>query len=203
MERNSNSGIDWKKFQSGDETEFRRLYDAYAEMLYAYGMKMAQNEDLVRENLQLLFVYLYEKRTTILCPDNITAYLFASFRNRMFKALAAQTKQNALVGGEVTDNYDFRLDIDIQESIARDELDRERIQALQTALQDLSPQQREVVYLRFYKGMGVEDVAKILGTTNQTVSNVTHNAILKLRSNELLSKSFLLACMLVLRNMIE
>ena len=196
-QKTADNGIDWIRFQNGDENVFRHFYDLYAEGLYGYGMKIARNEETVKECIQSLFVYLYEKRKSIACPTNLAAYVFASFRNRLVKTMASASK-NASVSGSVPENYDFEITVDIQESLAEEDSEVERLQALQAALNELSPQQREVVYLRFYKGLSIDQTAEVLGLASQTVSNVTHNAILKLRGNKLLSKAFLLFLMCIL-----
>lgn len=196
-QKTADKGIDWKRFQNGDENVFRHFYDLYAEGLYGYGMKIANNEETVRECIQSLFVYLYEKRNSIACPTNLSAYVFVSFRNRLIKTMVSDSK-NASVSGSVPENYDFEITVDIQESLAAEDGETERLQALQAALDELSPQQREVVYLRFYNGLSIDQTAEVLGLASQTVSNVTHNAILKLRRNKLLSKAFLLFLMLAL-----
>jgi RNA polymerase sigma factor (sigma-70 family) len=200
-QKTTDKGIDWERFQNGDETVFREFYDLYAEGLYGYGMKIARNEETVKECIQSLFVYIYEKRKSIARPNNLSAYVFASFRNRVVKTMAASAK-DASLNDSVPDNYDFEITVDIQESLAKEDDELNKLKALQVALDKLSPQQREVVYLRFYKGLSIEQTAEVLGLASQTVSNVTHNAILKLRENDALSKAFLLSLLLILNKLI-
>ena len=55
---------------------------------------------------------------------------------------------------------------------------------------NLTKQQREVLYLKYYKKMSPEEIAQVMGLTSRTVYNTTHMAISSLR--ERMSKSFLL-----------
>ena len=52
--------LSWDKIQQGDEEAFRQLYEQYADLLYAYGMKIARDDTLVTEARQSLFVYIFE-----------------------------------------------------------------------------------------------------------------------------------------------
>ena len=67
---------------------------------------------------------------------------------------------------------------------------KEQLEVLQKELNNLTKQQREVLYLKYYKKMSPEEIAQVMGLTSRTVYNTTHMAISSLR--ERMSKSFLL-----------
>lgn len=46
------------KLKNGNRTAWSAMYEQYADTLYAYGMKMAQNRELVNDCIQDLFIYL-------------------------------------------------------------------------------------------------------------------------------------------------
>ena len=79
--------------------------------------------------------------------------------------------------------YRFDLEIDIETAIVRSEV-------LQKEINGLTKQQREVLYLKYYKKLNSDEIAEVMGLTSRTVYNTTHMAISRLR--ERLSKSFLL-----------
>ena len=86
--------------------------------------------------------------------------------------------------------YRFDLEIDIETAIVRSELEREQLEVLQKEINGLTKQQREVLYLKYYKKLDSDEIAEVMGLTSRTVYNTTHMAIARLR--ERLSKSFLL-----------
>ena len=90
-----------------------------------------------------------------------------------------------------TNEYKFDLEIDIETAIIRSELEREQLKVLQREINNLTKQQREVLYLKYYKKMSSDEIAQVMGLTSRTVYNTTHTAISRLR--EQLSKTFLLA----------
>lgn len=173
----------WQRFTEGDEVVFEQIYYRYAGMLYGYGIKLVNDPMLVRECIQSLFIYLYEQRRTLKQPENLASYLTVCMKNRLYKE-----QKNARSQSIGTVEL-FDLAIDMQRTMEHNELQEEHVEALQKALNELSPQQREVVYLRYNKNMSVAEVALILGTSNQTVKNVTCTALARLRQNKKLARA--------------
>lgn len=182
----------WRKIQQGDEEAFRQLYDQYADLLYGYGIKIAGDDALVTDAIQSLFVYIFEKRKTCAVPQSISAYLCVSLRHMIVNALKKENSGVFKSLDELDANeYPFELEIDIETAIIRSELEKEQLEVLQKELNSLTKQQREVLYLKYYKKMDSEEIARVMGLTSRTVYNTTHMAITRLR--ERLSKSFLMA----------
>lgn len=182
----------WRKIQQGDEEAFRQLYDQYADLLYGYGMKIAGDDALVTDAIQSLFVYIFEKRKTCAVPQSISAYLCVSLRHMIVNALKKENSGVFKSLDELDANeYPFDLEIDIETAIIRSEVEKEQLEVLQKELNSLTKQQREVLYLKYYKKMDSEEIARVMGITSRTVYNTTHMAITQLR--ERLSKSFLMA----------
>ena len=142
--------------------------------------------------IQTLFVYIFEKRETCAVPQSISAYLCVSLRHIIVNELK---KENGGIFRSLddvdTNEYKFDLEIDIETAIIRSELEREQLKVLQREINNLTKQQREVLYLKYYKKMSSDEIAQVMGLTSRTVYNTTHTAISRLR--EQLSKTFLLA----------
>lgn len=186
--------LSWDKIQQGDEDAFRQLYDQYADLLYGYGMKIAGDDTVVTEAIQSLFVYIFEKRETCAAPQSIPAYLCVSLRHMIVNELKRESSGTFKSLDEVdTNEYRFDLEVDIETAIIRSELEKEQLEALQKELNGLTKQQREVLYLKYYKKMSPEEIAQVMGLTPRTVYNTTHMAITRLR--ERLGTSLLLAVM--------
>lgn len=181
----------WNKIQRGDEGAFRQLYDQYAEWLYGYGMKIAGNDDLVTDAIQSLFVYIFEKRKSCAIPQSIPAYLCVSLRRIIVNELKKENSGVFKPLDEVdASEYKFDLEIDIETAIVRSELKKEQLEILQKEMNGLTKQQREVLYLKYYKKMDSDEIAQVMGLTSRTVYNTVHMAISRLR--ERMSKTFLM-----------
>lgn len=181
----------WKKFQGGDHSSFKEIYSLYSRALYAFGMKIAKDETIVSECLQSLFIYLWEKRSSIACPSDIFAYLAVSLKHRILKEINPEqptvtVNETAINGDELENTSYFILDTDVQNS---SETENQKAVALNNALQSLSSRQKEALYLRYYDGLSVDEAAEVMGLNNQTMRNVTSNAIKRLKADRALLKA--------------
>ena len=127
----------------------------------------------------------------VLKIQSIPAYLCVSLRHMIVNELKKENSGSLKSLDEVgTSEYQFDLEIDIETAIIHSELEKEQLEVLQKELNNLTKQQREVLYLKYYKKMSPEEIAQVMGLTSRTVYNTTHMAISSLR--ERMSKSFLL-----------
>ncbi|ERI88923.1 RNA polymerase sigma factor, sigma-70 family [Bacteroides pyogenes F0041] len=178
---NTNAAF-WEKIRQGDEDAFRQLYEQNADWLYGYGMKITGNDDLVTEAIQTLFVYIFEKRKTCSMPKSITAYLCISLKRILINELKKGYNETFKSLDEVElSEYNFDLEIDVETAIVRSELKKEQLDFLQKELNSLTRQQREVLYLKYYKGLSSDEIAQVMGLTSRTVYNTAYMAISRLR----------------------
>jgi len=166
--------ISWKKLKDCDEQEWKNLFRQHAEFLYAYGMKFARDEDLVKDTIQELFITIYEKRNSLSEPEYMRAYLCSGLRNRLINAL----KKDLMISIDDVD-YSFTLYID-DESADEEEKQYKKIQDL---LNKLTNRQREVVYLKYFKGLSNEEIAYTLGINKQSVANLLSEAIRQMKKD--------------------
>lgn len=190
----------WERITAGESPAYTELYNSYADMLYAYGMKMNANEELVTEAIQLLFIKLFSRRAFLSRPTSIKAYLFTSLKRVMLNQLEGKSSKvlsfDDLKGGMPEADYNFDLEIDPQSMMIHDEDELRRVSTLQQALGKLTKQQREVIYLRYYKNMSSEEVSEIIGTNSQVIRNMTHKIIKKLREENIFYKSLIIYILL-------
>lgn len=187
----------WGRITSGDSSAYSELYGSYAGVLYAYGMKINANNELVSEAIQLLFIKIFSRRKFLSRPNSIKAYLFTSLKRIILsqlerKSLNAISLDDLHSSGSES-SYSFDLEIDPQSMMIRNEDELHRVDTLQQALNNLSKEQREVIYLRYYKNMSSEEVGEIIGTNSQVVRNMTYKIIKKLRKEDAFYKSLIIA----------
>lgn len=186
----------WNSIRDGSDEAFRQLYNNYADMLYRYGMKIAQNSVMVEDAIQTVFLNIYEKRKSISRPNSIPAYLYASIRNEILCEFRANKLHMIPLEEEFrskngVDDYNFNLEIDPCSILELDEEEREKQEMLQQLLNSLSDKQREIIYLRYYKGLSVDEVASIFNTNNQRIYKAVSRIIKKLREQNVYSKAFI------------
>lgn len=185
----------WNSIRDGNNGAFRDLYNTYADMLYKYGMKIAQDSECVEDAIQTVFLNIYEKRKVLSRPQSIRAYLYSSVRNEILQEFRRKQQIVSLENGFVNKNeeydYDFILEIDPYELMKLDEEEREKQEILQQIFNGLKGKQREIIYLRFYKELSYEEVASIFNTNSQQIYKAVSRIIKKLREQNVYNKAFI------------
>lgn len=191
----------WNLIREGDNKAFSELYNTYADSLYGYGMKIAGDSEMVEDMIQNVFIKLFERSRSLTCPDSIKVYLYASLKhtilNELQKARPVTVPLDEGIGGHGA--YDFQLEIDPCSRLEQDEEEQERQQVLQDILDGLDGKQREIIYLRFYKGMSTDEVAAIFNTNNQQIYKATSRIIKRLKEKNVYDKAFI-ALVLMMQN---
>lgn len=191
--------IKWSDIVEGREEAFTMLYDLYGDLLYGYGMKIVPDEDVVMDAIQSLFMNIFEKRKHLSVPTSIAAYLCRSLKNILINELQSASVRNTRQLDETLKaDYDFDLELDAEGAMIAGENERERFDIFQAELGKLSHQQREMLYLRYYKGLEIGEIAEILAVSKRTVYNTTNNALTRLRENPVLARYFGEAALLYL-----
>lgn len=191
--------IKWSDIVEGREEAFTMLYDLYSDLLYGYGMKIVPDEDVVMDAIQSLFMNIFEKRKHLSVPTSIAAYLCRSLKNILINELQSASVRNTRQLDETLKaDYDFDLELDAEGAMIAGENERERFDIFQAELGKLSHQQREMLYLRYYKGLEIGEIAEILAVSKRTVYNTTNNALTRLRENPVLARYFGEAALLYL-----
>lgn len=188
----------WSAFKTGEEDAFSRLFFAYYARLYQYGIRIATDEDLVKDVLQDLFLYLFESRDRLTAePGNVTAYLTAAFRRRLLRDMQGrQTELDHREQKALTEAYGFEFGID--DMLIRDEATLLNQQVVQQLLEELPPRQREIIYLRFYLELSLPEIADTLSISYQVVANHLYRALKKLQRSSSSKKFLMLDLWLIL-----
>ena len=183
--------IKWCDIVEGREAAYNDLYDCYSDLLYGYGMKIIADEAAVMDAIQTLFMNIFEKRKSLSAPNSMAAYLCRSLKNLLINEMqSASSKYTCKINDADAADYDFDLQPDIENALIAGEEENEKLRIFKEELSKLSRQQREMLYLRYYKGLAIEEIAEILSVSKRTVYNTTNNALTRLRENKVLARYF-------------
>jgi len=152
------------------------LYEEQVNSLYSYGCKFTVDRDLVKDCIHDVFVKLYEKED-ISAIRNQKFYLLQTFKNRLLDELARAQPESI---DEVTFSYlQEAQDEDRQMDI--DETDQLRKKYIEKIFENLTGRQKEAVYLYYIEELSYEEVGQLLGMNYQSVRNIVHRALVRLR----------------------
>lgn len=168
----------WKRFVDGDDDAFERLYTAYVDRLFDWGLGYCGDRDLVKDCIQDLFtdLYLYRER---LSPDaNVWSYLLVSFRRLLNKSL-----KNLPIHCQIAETLSTQELIEISDEerlISREEEARLRAK-LKKEIVSLPSRQQEVLLLRYASQLSYDAVSKVMNISVPTCRTLLSRAIKHLR----------------------
>lgn len=166
--------------REGDQEALAALFRRHYAILYDYGLKLSQQEELVKDGIQEVFAYIWEKRQGLAAVDSVRAYLLVSLRRHLLKALAKQQQLQEsrqqfelLEGGEYFSPEDLLVMQEKGEAESR---------ALQKALKEIPLRVREALYLKTYDGLSYREIAIIMNVSPQVARNYVSEAFHRLRA---------------------
>lgn len=165
--------IHWKDLISGDENAFSVLFKLYYSQLFNFGKIYTKDKSIINDSIQELFLDFWEKREKLSSDVEVKSYIYAGFRNKLMK----QINQSVIYKSFNKDEMDVFFDLSVEEMAIQRESEKNKILKINTILNQLSNRQKEVIYLRFYKGLSNEQIAEILKINYQSVKNYVFRSL--------------------------
>jgi RNA polymerase sigma factor (sigma-70 family) len=171
----------WSQFKAGDRHVFSQIYRQYIQPLYNYGMKVADDPELVEDCIQELFIYLWKTRQNLGDTDSIKFYLFKALRRRIVatqEEVVRTTKKNESIG-----TSHQAAEFSHEQYLVYRQLEEEQQQRLTRSLDTLTKRQREAIMLRFYDNLSFQQVAEVMSLNIKSTYNLISKAIEALKEN--------------------
>ncbi|MGC9355404.1 MAG: RNA polymerase sigma factor [Mariniphaga sp.] len=148
----------WDDFRKGENYALSHIYFQHVQMLYRYGKKFSNNDELIKDTIQDLFFDLIRTRKNLSETDNIGFYLMASFRRKLAKSINKKIPLEYSGDQELTAEIVYSAEHDL---IGREELSQ-REKAVKKALAEPSPKQREILYYKFTCNFDYDQICEIM-----------------------------------------
>jgi RNA polymerase sigma factor (sigma-70 family) len=168
----------WQQFKKGNCLAFETLMGKYGRILFAYGSKYSMDKEFVKDCIQDLFLDLWQKRDALNETVVVKAYLLASLRRRIHRAIENQRWQS----GTLDSVEHFSVEFSVEESLVQDETSRNVVHKVKYLIEQLPKRQQEVVYLKFFQELNRDHISEVMGIVPQSVSNLLQAAIKQLKS---------------------
>jgi RNA polymerase sigma-70 factor (ECF subfamily) len=141
----------------GDETAFRTLYERYSERTLRYAYTLLRNRHLAEDVVQDTMVAVWKGADRFSGRSKVSTWIFGIARNKALDLLRREKR-----GARVPELK--LVSPDPAPGIERDE-------NVRTALETLSTDHREVVFLTFYEGLSYGEIAQLLDIPEGTVKS--------------------------------
>lgn len=173
----------WNELLAGDNRTYEDIYRKYIQTLFTYGRSLTDDEELIKDCVHDMFIHIYANRKNLGSTDNIRLYLLSSLKHFIWMALRRKNRHYRYlhsVGKEEWVENHTVIDqmIHVEEEAKREELIND-VWAL------LTSRQREIVYYRYVEGLSLVEIANIQNIDYQSVANIIHRAVKKIKKKYL------------------
>lgn len=165
-------------FQMGDMSAFSQLYDLHINILFNYGRKLTSDKELLKDCIHDIFVKIYTKRNELGCIDNFKSYLFISLKNK----LCDELRKRMYMSGTAVEDLEPVSSYDVEDRYLAEEKRNWEGRMVDSLLNQLSPRQREAITLYYIEEKRYEDICEIMDMNYQSVRNLMHRGLSKLRT---------------------
>tara|TARA_R110002049_G_scaffold3795_3_gene27539 strand:+ start:73270 stop:73827 length:558 start_codon:yes stop_codon:yes gene_type:complete len=172
----------WIDIKKGDKKALSCLYEIYADALYRFGTSFTSDSHFIEDCIHDLFVEIYIRRKKLPTVINTKNYLFTILRRKITK----QFKNRNIIISSQNDFKDIiylNKEISIEAKTIFQEEKEELELALSNALLSLTPKQKKVVTMRFFKDKSYEEIASTLNISITTARTLIYRSIKALRKN--------------------
>lgn len=169
----------WTGLKQGDKEMFLALYKKYYHSLLFIGLKEIKDAQLVKDTIQQLFLYLWEKRVTIEEAKNVKTYLITSFLRKLTGDWKKSQKTGSLQ--VVWNHYSEDPQPNPEENLIRKDGQNHLFKLLMNHINELPNRQKELIVLKFYEGLTYEEIVQKTGLSHRTVYNKIHEGLKKLK----------------------
>ncbi|MGH3264182.1 MAG: RNA polymerase sigma factor [Trebonia sp.] len=151
---------------------FEGLYRATREDLLRYLLRRCHNADEAADLLAETYLTAWRKLDVIPAGDAAQLWLYGIARNLLLRSARRQRVTHAVVE---------RLAAELRNAEPATQHEDPRTGLLQLALADLSDQDREIPTLNAWEGLAPRQIARVLGTTANSVRIRLHRARTRIR----------------------
>jgi RNA polymerase sigma factor (sigma-70 family) len=167
------------KLQKGDEEAFSFFYRFFINDMYAYGRSLGVEGDYVMDAIQDVFLKVFFNKPRFESVAHFKFFLLKSLKNKLYDLFKHKTFSNTTAIQD--DAFNFSIKTTIQDEIIEDE-DRAIVQQkVEKLLNNLSPLQKEAVYLRYIQELEYAQISEIMGRNEASIRKLVSQAINKIR----------------------
>jgi len=164
----------WARFKKGDIKAFSLIYAEYSPVLYLYGLKLTRDNIIVEDSIQDLFTELLKNSGNLGDTDNILFYLLKSFKRKLIRNIHKEKRIDEV---QRKDEYEFHITYSIEHDIILEDVSKEKSALLLQALQELTPRQKEAIYLKFTRELDYREVSELMNISVEACRNLIAKAV--------------------------
>lgn len=143
----------------------KQLYEDYAAQIFAFARRLLGEASLAEDVVQETFIRVYQSQPK--SPNQ--AYLFKTAHSIALNLIKRRKRHGPLSEQQHSEQQSLAGECarDVAQVVAQKELQHKVVEALQ----ELAPEHRSVIVLRYYHSLTLKDMAEVLQCTERTLRN--------------------------------
>lgn len=166
-----------RQAQAGDSAAFTELYNMTCDKVYNYAVRYMKDEHLAQDAVQETYITAFKNLKGIKDPSLFIAWLNQINFHTCYDMCKKINSQYGVVDSE-------QLELTRDDNIEHNPEDiyekNDEINKLRDAIDALPFQEKQVIVLRYFNDMKLEDIAKALSISRSTVKRYLQSAKEKL-----------------------
>jgi RNA polymerase sigma-70 factor (ECF subfamily) len=160
----------------GSEEAFRTLFKAYRDKLYTYILKLSGSVETAEDIVHDVFLKLWVRRERLTEIENLNNYLYRMAHNQALTVFRRMAKET-LILAEIQKGQGLETGFEGEDQITH----REVLAFIRQAVDQLTPQQKQVFLMSREQGLKLGEIARRLDISERTVKNHISKALRFLR----------------------
>jgi len=160
----------------GDIKSFEAIVERYHQMVYTLAFRILKNHQEAEELAQDVFLKIYSSLSSFNRKSKLSTWVYKITFNTSINKLNSQKRiiETTHINGFTEQKYNNTADASQKME------NEERQETIKTALSRLSETDSTIVSLYYYEEMNVEEIAEIVGLSQQNVKIKLHRSRKKL-----------------------
>lgn len=163
------------RIQMGSEEAFAALFNTYKDKLFGFAMALTNSTVKAEDLVQDVFLKIWQNRFRIAEIENINAFIFRMAQNQAIDELRRFSKETLAHSSE------FVNEESLSPNPAEHLLNKEILEKIDEAINQLPPQQKRIYTLYNVDGYKYHEIASDLNLSVSTVRNHLSQAIGNIR----------------------
>ncbi|WP_303180973.1 RNA polymerase sigma-70 factor [uncultured Butyricimonas sp.] len=164
--------------KNGDRKVFETLFRDFYVRLCVYAESILHDNDEAKDIVQQVFVQLWEKRESLTITGTWKSYLYSCVYNASMNLIKHEKVRRDFIDFMRENQEDTESQIEI---LFQEEQQERLMTKINSAIEGLPPQCKEIFLLSRFSGKKSADIAKILKISTRTVETQLYRSMKHLR----------------------
>ena len=165
----------WAGVRQQDYQSLTDLYrQVYADLLN-FGLLFGHDATATKDAVNQIFLEIWERSHSLPAVDNVRSYLITYLRRKLLRDYEYGNRLTELTDNGILNQRSY------EEMLIQTSQEEHIRQRLQAALTELTARQKQLIEMRFFRGMSNEAISQETGMHINTVYNTISSALKTLR----------------------